>query len=131
MDDISKLSCGPMKPQSHFFIPESDSLESRIQALKEVLQAHSNIEISMAIAKNEGWQQRLGTEEELQAAKEITERSLAAATRKISQSDFSNAQELGLLSTNDIDQFKVIKAKSDLSARRRIQQTHQKSIRKP
>ncbi len=130
MENISKQSCEPMRPQSHFFIPENDSLEARIQALKNVLQAYSNIEISIAISKNEGWQQRLGTDEELQLAHEVTQRSLSTAAKKISQSDLSTAKELGLLSTRDADQFKVMKAKSDLQSRRKAHTSHQKGTQK-
>lgn len=119
-----------MSTQSHIYTTTSDSLEARIEALKGVLQASSNIKLSIEISDNDDWRNRLGTEDELQQAQEITQRSLDMAIQELSLSDLKQAKEHGLISSDEFNNCKVIKAKSDLRAKSQPENSHSKGKQK-
>jgi len=98
-----------MTDSSHIFIPEDATLEARIHAYKTMRNELNNIEASQKLAKSDEWKDRVGTEEELQQAHNIIKNSLRATLNNITDIDLQQAQEQSLMSTEDINNFSVMK----------------------
>jgi hypothetical protein len=98
-----------MSSSAHIFTPQDDSLEARIQAYKTMRNELSNIEASQKLSQNKEWQDRLGTDEELQQAHNIIKNSLSATLNNIHDADLQKAQEQGLMTSDEISEFSVNK----------------------
>lgn len=119
-----------MSTHSHIFTPANNSLQARIEALKDVLKASRNIKLSLELSGNNDWGNRLGSPEELHQAKDITQRSLDMAIKELSLSDLQQAKQQGLISGDDFNNCKILKAKSDLHTKRQSENEHSKSKQK-
>lgn len=98
-----------MSSSAHIFTPEDDSLEARIHAYKTMRNELSNIEASQKLSQNKEWQDRLGTEAELQQAHSIIKNSLSATLNNIRDVDLRKAQEQGLMTIEEASEFSVAK----------------------
>lgn len=98
-----------MSSSAHIFTPQDDSLEARIHAYKTMRNELNNIEASQKLSQSKEWQDRLGTEEELQQAHNIIKNSLRATLTSIRDIDLQTAQEQGLMTAEDISEFSTAK----------------------
>lgn len=98
-----------MTSSAHIYTPEDDSLEARIHAYKTMRNELSNIEASQKLSQNKEWQDRLGTEEELQQAHSIIKNSLSATLNNIRDIDLQKAHEQGLMTAKEIVEFSAEK----------------------
>lgn len=98
-----------MSSSAHIYTPEDDSLEARIHAYKTMRNELSNIKASQKLSQNKEWQDRLGTQEELQQAHNIIKNSLSATLNNISSIDLQKAQEQGLMTSNEVSELEATK----------------------
>jgi hypothetical protein len=98
-----------MSSSAHIFTPQDDSLEARIRAYKTMRNELYNIEASQKLSQIKDWQDRLGTEEELQQAHKIIKNSLRATLNNIRDIDLQKAQEQGLMTNNEVSEFSADK----------------------
>jgi len=98
-----------MSNSAHIYTLEDDSLEARIHAYKTMRNELSNIEASQKLSQNKEWQDRLGTEEELQQAHNIIKNSLRATLNNIRDIDLQKAQEQGLMTAKEVGEFSLDK----------------------
>ncbi|OMH28056.1 hypothetical protein [Motiliproteus sp. MSK22-1] len=119
-----------MPADDHIFTPADDSLESRVAAYKNVMQAHQNVERSLELAHDEEWGDRLGSVEEIRYAQMVTQNSLSLAAKSLQSSELSQAKDRGLLSVDDLKKINAIKAKSELQEQRQNRQAHTKKTQK-
>jgi len=98
-----------MTNSAHIFTTEDDSLEARIHAYKTMSNELHNIEASQKLSQDKKWQDRLGTEDELQQAHNIIKNSLRATLNNIRDIDLQKAQEKGLMTAEDIIKFSAVK----------------------
>ncbi|KJY90368.1 hypothetical protein CWB89_06320 [Pseudoalteromonas piscicida] len=82
--------------KAHFYHPKDDSLEEKAKAYQEAYRAWINIEAGFHFHDQQGWEDRLGSKEDLQKAMEIT-----TSTLEIAISSFSR-EELIVLSDQKI-----------------------------
>ena len=94
------------------FNPKDNSLTERVNAFRAVLQENHNIELSLKYKNDKEW---LGTAEEIQYAQQVTQNSLQRAVKSLNNSDLQEAKTLGILSPEEAQQAKVLKAKADLN----------------
>lgn len=121
-----------MTSSPHIFTPEDDSLEARIHAYKTMRNELSNIEASQKLTQSKEWQDRLGTEEELQQAHNIIKNSLRATLSNIRDIDLQKAQEQGLMTDNEVSEFSVLKQsfENSLDSKQAQIDKNKKDIRK-
>jgi len=98
-----------MSSSAHIYTPEDDSLEARIHAYKTMCNELSNIEASQKLSQNKEWQDRMGTEEELQQAHNIIKNTLREALNNIPDIDLKKAKEKGLMTIKEVSEFSVTK----------------------
>ncbi len=93
----------------HLYSPQDDSLEERVRAYRSVVQAQRNIESSLKLAADREWSDRLGTEDELRAAKEVVENSLSVAVSAINADEIEKSVSDGLISQDDAESLRLVK----------------------
>jgi hypothetical protein len=98
-----------MSSSAHIYSPQDDSLEARIHAYKTMRKELHNIEASQKLSQNKEWQDRLGTEEELQQAHNIIKNSLSATLNNIRDIDLQKAQEQGLMTAKEASELSMDK----------------------
>jgi hypothetical protein len=84
--------------KAHFYHPIDDSLEAKAKAFKEAYRAWLNIEASFHFHDQQGWEDRLGSKEDLQNALEVTTNTLEMAVSKLNNSEIQLAINRGLIS---------------------------------
>ncbi|MGA4604203.1 hypothetical protein [Pseudoalteromonas maricaloris] len=87
--------------KAHFYHPIDDSLEEKAKAYKEAYRAWLNIEASFHFHDQQGWEDRLGSKEDLQKAMEITKNTLEMAVSKLNNSEIQLAINKGLISNQE------------------------------
>ncbi|MEQ3530170.1 hypothetical protein [Pseudoalteromonas sp. XMcav11-Q] len=87
--------------KAHFYHPIDDSLEEKAKAYKEAYRAWLNIEASFHFHDQQGWEDRLGSKEDLQKAMEITTNTLEMAVSKLNNSEIQLAIDKGYLSDRE------------------------------
>jgi len=90
-----------MESTAHFYNPKDDTLDERIRAYKEAFLAWQNVEASLRFHDQQGWEDRLGSKEDLLIAKEITENSLSKAVSGLSHSEMKLAVDKQLISSQE------------------------------
>lgn len=90
-----------MESTANFYNPKDDSLEERINAYKEAFRAWQNIEASLRFHDEQAWSDRLGSEDDLKRAQEITENSLSKAVSGLSNSEIQLAVDKDLVSSQE------------------------------
>jgi Na+/phosphate symporter len=96
-----------MSDLGHIFTPANDSLEARIAAFKAVRMSSNALKESSKYA--DGWGDMLGSDEELEQAKEIMQNSLTEAARSIHQNELIEVQEKSLLKDEELHELAKIK----------------------
>ncbi len=111
------------------FNPKDNSLIERVNAFRAVLQENHNIELSLKYKNDKEW---LGTTEEIKYAQQVTQNSLQQAVKSLNKVDLQEAKTLGILSPEEAQQAKVLKAKSDLNnlSNSHSQKTHDSHSKK-
>lgn len=111
------------------FTPKDESLSERLKALKSVLKANRDIELSIKRMNEKEWSDRLGSPEELKQAQEITTNSLNHAIQSLKTKDLKEAKELGLLTPSETTEIKILMAEAGLTKASSKQQSkaHEKS----
>ena len=107
--------------------PKDNSLEMRVQALKETRQAVHNVEASLGYTKLNGFNSALGTEKELKSAQAISKNSYKDAVKSLSRSDLSKAKDQKLLSPNEYAKLSIAKDKAQIQKVRANNTSNNKS----
>lgn len=94
-----------MTSTAHFYSPKDDSLEERLRAFQGAYQAWLDVEASFHFYDQEGWEDRLGSKEDLLSAKEIAENTLDMAVLGLSGSEIEMAIDQRLISEGEADYF--------------------------
>lgn len=97
------------------FTPKDESLSERLNALKSVLKANRDIELSIKRMNEKEWSDRLGSPEELKQAQKVTQNSLDLAIKSINSKDLKEAKEKDLLSQSEASEIKILMAEKELS----------------
>lgn len=98
-----------MSSSAHIYNPQDDSLEARIHAYKTMRNELLNIEASQKLSQTKGWQDRLGTEDELKQAHNVIKNSLRMALDNIRDVDLQKAQEQHLMTAKEVSEFSAVK----------------------
>ncbi|WP_125782541.1 hypothetical protein [Pseudoalteromonas rubra] len=89
--------------KAHFYHPIDDSLEAKAKAFKEAYRAWLNIEASFHFHDQQGWEDRLGSKEDLQSAMEVTTNTLEMAISSFSIEDLHTLTQESLIDRNELD----------------------------
>ena len=101
-----------MSQAAHTSTAPGNTLEERIQNYRTAQQNYDNIKTSEQLKNNNEWQNRLGTDEELQFANQVAENSLQISAKALSQKDINQAKELNLLSEKEQKQIQEMNSSS-------------------
>jgi len=94
------------------FNPIDDSLEAKVKIVREVQRSYQNIKASIELSKRNGFNQSLGTEDELKDAFKITQSSYKQAVKSLSSGELKQAREKQLLTVEEFQKISVEKHKS-------------------
>gem|GEM_PF-6428787 len=89
--------------EAHFYHPIDDSLEERAKAYQEAFKAWQNIEASFHFHDQQGWEDRLGSKEELQSAMNVIQNTLNKAMGSFSIEELSLLADKGLIAQNELE----------------------------
>lgn len=92
-----------MESTAHFYNPKDDSLDERIHAYKEAFRASQNVEASFRFYDQQGWEDRLGSKEDLQKAMEITQHTLDMAIDSFSIEEIHNLSKQNLVTQEEFE----------------------------
>ena len=98
------------------FNPSSDDLERKVRALRDVQKSLDGIKASLEQFKSKGYDQSLGTEEELKQAFEVSQNSYNQAVKSLSSGDLKKAREKNLISTEEFQKLSVAKHKEKIQS---------------
>lgn len=93
--------------KAHFYHPIDDSLEEKAKAYKEAYRAWLNIEASFHFHDQQGWEDRLGSKEDLQKAMEITTNTLEIAIGSFSIEELKALTQTGLITRDELEHLKA------------------------
>lgn len=93
--------------KAHFYHPIDDSLEEKAKAYKEAYRAWLNIEASFHFHDQQGWEDRLGSKEDLQKAMEITTNTLDIAIGSFSIEELKALTQTGLITGDELEYLKA------------------------
>ncbi|TMP83521.1 hypothetical protein CWB73_01435 [Pseudoalteromonas phenolica] len=93
--------------KAHFYHPIDDSLEEKAKAYKEAYRAWLNIEASFHFHDQQGWEDRLGSKEDLQKAMETTTNTLEAAIGSFSIEDLNTLSQNGLIVGDELEHLEA------------------------
>ena len=94
-----------MTSNSNFYSPKDNSLEERLRAFQKAYKAWLDVEASFHFHDQEGWEDRLGSKEDLLGAKEIICTSLDMAVFALSNSEIEMALDQKLIAGVEADYF--------------------------
>ena len=112
-----------MAYSEHIYTPENDSLEARISAYKTVREIWLNAEASLKFLNDDEWSDSLGDRDQVEQACYISIRSLSMATKAITQDELHQAQEQGLLNSDEVREFIQDKRQQEMQTIRSNRQT--------
>lgn len=101
-----------MSQAAHTSTAQGNTLEERIHNYRTAQQNYDNIKTSEQLKNNNEWQNRLGTEEELQFARQVAENSLLISAKALSEKDIKQAQATNLLSEQENEQIQELNSSS-------------------
>ena len=85
--------------KAHFYHPTDDSLAQRVKAFQGAYSAWLNIEASFHYYDKEGWTDRLGEKDDLEAAMKITQNTLNKAVSSFNYNELTIIADKKLLSS--------------------------------
>ncbi len=88
--------------EAHFYHPINDSLEEKAKAYSKAYKAWQNIEASFHFHDQQGWTDRLGSQEDLQTAMKITQTTLDMAVESFSIEEFHSLTQKGLVASDEL-----------------------------
>lgn len=88
--------------EAHFYHPIDDSLEEKAKAYSEAYKAWQNIEASFQFHDQQGWEDRLGSKEDLQTAMKITQSTLDKAVESFSIEELHSLTQKGLVESDEL-----------------------------
>jgi len=94
-----------MDKSAHIFSPVDGSLESRVQAYRDVYRAWMSAEMSLKYAHDPEWSRTLGTEHEIEAGYQASIQGMKKALADISIEDIDEAQDRGLIDAKEAKQI--------------------------
>jgi Na+/phosphate symporter len=97
------------------FNPIDDSLETKVKSVRDVQKAYLGIKASLEYSKVKGYNQALGTKEELDKAYILTKDSFKQAVKSMSDSDLKKARSEKLISTEEFQKLSVEKHKTKVN----------------
>ena len=98
-----------MDKSAHIFNPTDDSLESRMNAYRDVHQAWMCAEMSLKYADDPEWKGTLGTQEEIEAGYQVSIQGMRKALASISIEDIDKAQDRGFIDASEAKQMAMQK----------------------
>ena len=102
-----------MQQTASIFNPQDDTLETRVNATKQVQQAMDNIQSSIDHSKAKGYDSAVGMQDELKDAYSVTKSSHKQALQSLTEKDLQTARSKKLLS--DAEYTKLTRQKNRLS----------------
>ena len=94
------------------FNPIDNSLETKVKSVREVQKSFLGIKASLEYSKSNGYDQALGTKEELDKAFILTKNSYKDAVKSFSEGDLKKAKKENLLTTEEFQKLSVEKHKA-------------------
>ena len=88
---------------AHFYHPVDDSLPEKVKAYKEVFKAWQNMEASFRFHDQQGWEDRLGSKEELRSAKSVIQHTLDKAMGSFSIEEISLLTDKNLITPDELE----------------------------
>lgn len=105
------------------FTPKDNSLASRVEAWKQVYQANKQLKVSLN-TQDEDWQDRLGEQADREFAEQTISASFHQACASLSQNELKQAQQLGLLSNQDIQAIVISQRMNKSTSKSKQQLQH-------
>ena len=94
------------------FNPIDNSLETKVKSVRDVQKAYLNVKASLEYSKLHGYNQSLGTKEELDKAFTLSKNSYKDAVKSLSEGDLKKAKRENLLTTQEFQKLSVEKHKA-------------------
>jgi len=94
------------------FNPIDNSLETKVKSVREVQKSFLGIKASLEYSKLNGYDQALGTKEELDKAFILTKNSYKDAVKSLSEGDLKKAKRENLLTTEEFQKLSVERHKA-------------------
>ena len=102
-------------PSEHIYNPADSSLEARIEALKQVLNAWREVKINLENVQNSRYSDQLGSEEQVMEAKTVIDNSIKKASIDLDNEAIQKAREHGQLSSDDVKDFVIARREQEMS----------------
>ena len=109
-----------MNDQAHSYHPQDDSLNAKVEALRNALLDRENAQLSLKANSND----RLGGAEEIQYALAVSENTLEKAVSGISSNDLKHAHKEGLLTKDELIEAQALARKAEMTNHRDQQSAH-------
>ena len=94
------------------FNPIDNSLETKVKSVREVQKSFLGIKASLEYSKTNGYDQALGTKEELDQAYILTKDSFQQAMRSLSDHELQKARKEELITTKQFQSLSVERHKA-------------------
>lgn len=96
-----------MQQTASIFNPQDDSLEMRVNAIKQVQRAMNDIQASIDHSKAKGYDSAIGMQDELKDAYTITKNSHKQALQSLTEKELQTAKNKKLLSNAEYSKLKL------------------------
>ncbi len=100
------------------FNPIDNSLETKVKSVRDVQKAYLSVKASLEYSKLHGYNQSLGTKEELDQAYIITKDSFKQAMRSLSDHELQKARKEELITTKQFQNLSVERHKAKFNKMR-------------
>lgn len=107
-----------MTDSAHLFNPKDNSLGERVRAYKQTIAALRNVQASKQLSGDTDWSNRLGSEEELDEASDIANRSVDLAISSFSNDEIQHLNNQQLLSTDELRELVKHKRQREMDQKR-------------
>lgn len=101
-----------MQQTATLFNPIDNSLKTKVKSVREVEKSYLEIKACLEYSKANGFNQALGTKEELDKAFILSKNSYKDAVKSLSEGDLKKAKRENLLTTEEFQKLSVEKHKA-------------------
>ncbi|MDC0947959.1 hypothetical protein OAS86_01270 [Gammaproteobacteria bacterium] len=119
-----------MTATAHTYHPSNSSLAARVRAYKTAIADHRRASASLKLADDPKWRDTLGSKEEIADALVISEKSLGMALSDISEEDWFEARNQGLLAEGDLAEYAQMKRQQKMQSFRAAKSSSRTQHRK-
>ena len=112
------------------FNPQDDSLESKVNATKQVQQSMDDIQASMDHSNSKGYDSAIGMQDELKDAYTVTSNSHKRALQSLTEKDLQTARNQKLISDNEYAKFARQKNRFSIEQARSTSKSKNKDLGK-